>query len=174
MTLTFKMLPVSAVALMLSVAPLSFAFAQDSDAEMAMAQAAELRVAFEGNNVEVTESETEVRVLLPGGMDFLLADQLEGFSPQTASVVLADSFREYPDSDIRIGAYSAADGALVFNDTAGIAHAQALAAMLIANGVEANRIMIDGADNADVNISTTTDMDPTRQMAIIISLAEDE
>jgi hypothetical protein len=170
MTLTFKILPIAAAALMMTVAPVSFTYAESHDSEKAMDQAAALQVAFEGNAVEVTTAGTEIRVLLSAGMDFLLAEQLEGFGPQTAGVVLAESLREYPESDVRIASYSAADGALLMNDAMGIAHGQALADMLIAEGVAANRILIDGAENAEVGIGASTDMDPTRQLAVIITL----
>lgn len=112
-------------------------------AQMA-AQERELRQSLAGSGAEITNTGSQLRVILPEGVTFPTASSVvdPGFRP--AMRAISDSLRRHPSSTVRVVGHTDNVGSAAYNNQLSQERALAVARMLIATGANAARITVSG------------------------------
>jgi outer membrane protein OmpA-like peptidoglycan-associated protein len=108
------------------------------------AQERELRQSLAGSGAEVTNTGTQLRVILPESVTFRTASATvdPGFRPALAQV--SNSLRRHPNSSVRVVGHTDNVGSAAYNRQLSEDRAMAVARVLIANGTSASRITVSG------------------------------
>lgn len=112
-------------------------------AQMA-AQERELRQSLAGTGVDVTNTGSQLRVILPEGVTFRTASSVvdRGFYPALRTV--SESLRRHPNSTVRVVGHTDNVGSALFNNQLSQDRAMAVSRLMIANGTSATRITVSG------------------------------
>ncbi|MCC6006351.1 MAG: OmpA family protein [Rhodobacteraceae bacterium] len=112
-------------------------------AQMA-AQERELRRSLAGTGADITNTGSQLRVILPEAVTFRTASSVvdPGFRPALRSV--ADSLRQHPASTVRVVGHTDNVGSAAYNNQLSQERALAVARELIAGGTAASRITVSG------------------------------
>ncbi|MDD7972185.1 OmpA family protein [Roseinatronobacter alkalisoli] len=122
------------------------------------AQERELRQSLAGTGAAITNTGSDLRVILPESVTFRTGSSVvdTGFRP--ALRVVADSLRRHPNSGVRVVGHTDNVGSAALNNQLSQDRAMAVARVLIQNGVSSNRIVVAGrgfyepvASNASVS-----------------------
>jgi outer membrane protein OmpA-like peptidoglycan-associated protein len=108
------------------------------------AQERELRQSLAGTGAGITNTGSDLRVILPDAITFRTASSSvdPGFRPALRSV--SDSLRRYPNTSVRIVGHTDNVGTAAFNNQLSQERAMAVARELIGFGTSANRIAVSG------------------------------
>jgi outer membrane protein OmpA-like peptidoglycan-associated protein len=112
-------------------------------AQMA-AQERELRQSLAGTGADITNTGSQLRVILPESVTFRTASSVvdPGFRPALRSV--SESLRQYPNSTVRVVGHTDNVGSAAYNNQLSQERAMAVAQELIAAGTPASRITVSG------------------------------
>lgn len=112
-------------------------------AQMA-AQERELRQSLAGTGAAVTNTGSQLRVVLPESVTFATASSVvdPGFRPALRSV--SASLKRHPNSTVRVVGHTDTVGSATYNMQLSRDRAMAVAQQLIATGTQASRITISG------------------------------
>jgi len=108
------------------------------------AQERELRQSLAGTGAAITNTGSDLRVILPEAVTFRTgsANVDAGFRPALRSV--ADSLRRHPNSSVRVVGHTDNVGSAALNNQLSQDRALAVARVLIENGITGNRIAVAG------------------------------
>jgi outer membrane protein OmpA-like peptidoglycan-associated protein len=108
------------------------------------AQERELRSSLAGTGADITNTGSQLRVILPEGVTFRTASSVvdPGFRPALRSV--ADSLRQHPASTVRVVGHTDNVGSAADNNQLSQERALAVARELIVGGTAALRITVSG------------------------------
>ena len=108
------------------------------------AQERELRSSLAGTGADITNTGSQLRVILPEGVTFRTASSVvdPGFRPALRSV--ADSLRQHPASTVRVVGHTDNVGSAADNNQLSQERALAVARELIVGGTAASRITVSG------------------------------
>ncbi|WP_296478102.1 OmpA family protein [Roseinatronobacter sp.] len=108
------------------------------------AQERELRQSLAGTGAEITNTGSQLRVILPESVTFRTASATvdSGFLPALRTV--SQSLRQYPASTVRVVGHTDNVGSATYNNQLSQERALAVARVLIANGTPASRIAVSG------------------------------
>lgn len=108
------------------------------------AQERELRQSLAGTGAAITNTGTDLRVVLPEAVTFATGSSAvaSGFRPALRS--MADSLRRHPNSAVRVVGHTDNVGSAALNNTLSQDRAMAVARILIENGIGGNRIVVAG------------------------------
>jgi outer membrane protein OmpA-like peptidoglycan-associated protein len=108
------------------------------------AQERELRQSLAGTGAAITNTGSDLRVILPESVTFRTGSAVVdgGFYP--ALRVVSDSLRRHPNSSIRVVGHTDTVGSAALNNQLSQDRALSVARILIQNGVSANRIIVSG------------------------------
>lgn len=112
-------------------------------AQMA-AQERELRQSLAGTGADITNTGSQLRVILPESVTFRTASSVvdPGFRPALRSV--SESLRQHPNSTVRVVGHTDNVGSAAYNNQLSQERAMAVAQELIAAGTPASRITVSG------------------------------
>ncbi|MBE0453232.1 MAG: OmpA family protein [Roseovarius sp.] len=112
-------------------------------AQMA-AQERELRRSLAGTGADVTNTGSQLRVILPESVTFRTASSVvdPGFRPALRAV--SESLRQHPNSTVRVIGHTDNVGSAAYNNQLSQERAMAVARELIAAGTSAARITVSG------------------------------
>ena len=112
-------------------------------AQMA-AQERELRSSLAGTGADITNTGSQLRVILPESVTFRTASSVvdPGFRPALRAV--SDSLRQHPASTVRVVGHTDNVGSAAYNNQLSQERAMAVARELIAAGTAASRITVSG------------------------------
>lgn len=112
-------------------------------AQMA-AQERELRGSLAGTGADVTNTGSQLRVILPEAVTFRTASSVvdPGFRPALRAV--SDSLRQHPASTVRVVGHTDNVGSAAYNTQLSLERAMAVARELIAAGTAPSRISVSG------------------------------
>jgi outer membrane protein OmpA-like peptidoglycan-associated protein len=112
-------------------------------AQMA-AQERELRSSLAGTGADITNTGSQLRVILPEAVTFPTASSVvdPGFRPALRAV--SDSLRQHPASTVRVVGHTDNVGSAAYNNQLSQERAMAVARELIAAGTAASRISVSG------------------------------
>lgn len=108
------------------------------------AQERELRQSLSGTGVAITNTGSDLRVVLPESVTFRTGSSLveAGFRPALRSV--ADSLRRHPNSAVRVVGHTDNVGSAALNNKLSQDRAMAVARVLMENGISGGRISVAG------------------------------
>jgi outer membrane protein OmpA-like peptidoglycan-associated protein len=108
------------------------------------AQERELRQSLAGTGAAITNTGSDLRVILPESVTFRTGSSVvdAGFRPALRTV--ADSLRRHPYSSIRVVGHTDNVGSAMLNNQLSQDRAMAVARVLIENGINGNRIVVAG------------------------------
>ena len=108
------------------------------------AQERELRQSLAGTGAAITNTGSDLRVILPESVTFRTGSSVvdAGFRPALRNV--ADSLRRHPNSSIRVVGHTDNVGSAMLNNQLSQDRALAVARVLIENGINGNRIVVAG------------------------------
>jgi len=112
-------------------------------AQMA-AQERELRRSLAGTGADITNTGSQLRVILPEAVTFRTASSVvdPGFRPALRAV--SESLRQHPASTVRVVGHTDNVGSAAYNNQLSQERAMAVARELIATGTAASRITVSG------------------------------
>lgn len=112
-------------------------------------QAGELRQSFGNSRIQVINTGTALKVIMP--QDILFATDSASVSPGLTGDlrVLAEHLRKYPGSTVQVIGHTDNTGAAAYNRDLSTRRAQAVASQLTANGVGAARVQAVGRGDSD-------------------------
>jgi outer membrane protein OmpA-like peptidoglycan-associated protein len=112
-------------------------------AQMA-AQERELRQSLAGTGADVTNTGSQLRVILPEAVTFRTASSVvdPGFRPALRTV--SESLRQHPNSTVRVVGHTDNVGSAAYNNQLSRDRAMSVARELIANGTSAQRVTVSG------------------------------
>ena len=112
-------------------------------AQMA-AQERELRQSLAGTGADITNTGSQLRVILPESVTFRTASSVvdAGFLPALRRV--SDSLRRHPNSTVRVVGHTDTVGSADYNNQLSLDRAMSVARALIAGGTPASRITVSG------------------------------
>jgi len=112
-------------------------------AQMA-AQERELRQSLAGTGADVTNTGSQLRVILPEAVTFRTASSVvdPGFRPALRTV--SESLRQHPNSTVRVVGHTDNVGSAAYNNQLSRDRAMSVARELIANGKSAQRVTVSG------------------------------
>jgi len=124
-------------------------------AQMA-AQERELRQSLAGTGVGITNTGSQLRVILPEGVTFRTGSSVvdPGFRPALRTV--SDSLRQYPSSTVRVVGHTDNVGSAAYNLQLSQERAMAVARELVSTGTAASRITVSGRGFAEPITSNAT------------------
>ncbi|MCC5989856.1 MAG: OmpA family protein [Pararhodobacter sp.] len=124
-------------------------------AQMA-AQERELRRSLAGTGVDITNTGSDLRVILPDSVTFRTGSSVvdPAFHPALRSV--ANSVQRYPNSTVRVIGHTDNVGSASYNNQLSQDRAMAVARVLIANGATASRISVAGRGFSEPVASNNT------------------
>jgi len=139
-------------------------------AQMA-AQERELRQSLAGTGADVTNTGSQLRVILPESVTFRTASSVvdPGFQPALRSV--SQSLRSHPNSTVRVVGHTDNVGSAAFNTQLSQERAMAVARVLVANGTASSRISVSGRGFAEpiTTNATSTGRAQNRRVEIVIT-----
>lgn len=108
------------------------------------AQERELRQSLAGTGATITNTGSDLRLVLPESVTFRTGSSVvdAGFRPALRSV--ADSLRRHPSSSVRVVGHTDNVGSAALNNTLSQDRAMAVARILIQNGTRGDRIVVAG------------------------------
>ncbi len=108
------------------------------------AQERELRQSLAGTGAAITNTGSDLRVVLPESVTFRTGSSVvdPGFRPALRTV--ADSLRRHPASTVRVVGHTDNVGSAALNNQLSQDRALAVARVLIENGISGNRIAVAG------------------------------
>lgn len=112
-------------------------------AQMA-AQERELRQSLAGTGAEITNTGSQLRVILPESVTFRTASSNVDSSFVPALATVSRSLRAHPASTVRVVGHTDNVGSAAYNNQLSQDRAMAVARVLIANGTSASRITVAG------------------------------
>ena len=112
-------------------------------AQMA-AQERELRQSLAGTGAEVTNTGSQLRVILPEAVTFRTASATVDSSFIPALQTVSQSLRQHPASTVRVVGHTDNVGSAAYNNQLSQDRAMAVARVLVANGTAASRISVSG------------------------------
>lgn len=120
------------------------------------AQERELRQSLAGTGADITNTGSDLRVILPDSVTFRTASSVvdPGFRPALRAV--ANSLRQYPDSTVRVIGHTDNVGTAEYNNQLSQDRAMAVARELIAGGTNGQRITVSGRGFAEPVAPNTT------------------
>lgn len=108
------------------------------------AQERELRQSLTGTGAEVTNTGSQLRVILPESVTFRTASANVDSSFVPALRTVSRSLRQHPASTVRVVGHTDNVGSAIYNNQLSQDRAMAVARVLIANGTSASRISVSG------------------------------
>ncbi len=108
------------------------------------AQERELRQSLAGSGAEVTNTGSQLRVILPESVTFRTASATVDPSFRPALAQISNSLRRHPNSSVRVVGHTDNVGTAAYNQQLSQDRAMAVARVLIANGTSASRITVSG------------------------------
>ena len=112
-------------------------------AQMA-AQERELRMALAGSGVTVTNTGSQLRVILPEAVTFATASAEPAPAIRPALRIISDSLDLHPSSTVRVVGHTDNVGSAAYNSELSRDRALAVARELIATGTAASRVTVSG------------------------------
>ena len=108
------------------------------------AQERELRQSLAGSGAEITNTGSDLRVILPESVTFRTGSSVvdPGFRPALRTV--ASSLRRHPESSIRVVGHTDNVGSAALNNQLSQDRAMAVARVLMEDGIRGNRIAVSG------------------------------
>lgn len=108
------------------------------------AQERELRQSLAGSGAAITNTGSDLRVILPESVTFRTGSSVvdPDFRPTLRAV--SDSLRRHPNSAVRVVGHTDNVGTAVLNNQLSQDRALAVARVLIGNGTSANRVVVSG------------------------------
>ena len=108
------------------------------------AQERELRQSLAGTGADITNTGSDLRVILPASVTFRTASSVvdPGFYPALRTV--SDSLQRHPNSTVRVIGHTDNVGTATYNNQLSQDRALSVARILIGNGVRASRISVTG------------------------------
>ncbi|MGY6549086.1 MAG: OmpA family protein [Roseinatronobacter sp.] len=108
------------------------------------AQERELRQSLAGTGAAISNTGSDLRVILPESVTFRTGSSVvdAGFRPALRTV--ADSLRRHPNSRVRVVGHTDNVGSAALNNQLSQDRALAVARVLIENGISGNRIIVAG------------------------------
>jgi outer membrane protein OmpA-like peptidoglycan-associated protein len=108
------------------------------------AQERELRQSLAGTGASITNTGSDLRVVLPEAVTFRTGSSVveSGFQPALAQV--SQSLSRHPNSSVRVVGHTDTVGSAALNNQLSQDRALAVARVLIRNGTNANRIVVSG------------------------------
>lgn len=135
------------------------------------AQERELRQSLAGTGAGVTNTGSQLRIILPESVTFPTASSTvdSGFLPALRSV--SDSLRRHPSSTVRVVGHTDNVGSQAFNYQLSADRAMAVAQILVSNGTPAPRITVSGRSFNEpiTSNSTAAGRAQNRRVEIIIT-----
>lgn len=107
-------------------------------------QERELRQRLAGTGAEVTNTGSQIRVILPEGVTFPTASAVVDPSFRPAMRAVSESLRRFPDTTVRVVGHTDNIGSAAYNNQLSRDRAMAVARELIATGTRAARITVSG------------------------------
>jgi len=107
-------------------------------------QERELRQSLAGTGADVTNTGSQLRVILPEAVTFRTASSVvdPGFRPALRTV--SESLRRHPASTVRVVGHTDNVGSAAYNNQLSAERAMAVARELVASGTAASRITVSG------------------------------
>lgn len=107
-------------------------------------QERELRQSLAGTGAEVSNTGSQLRVILPEAVTFATGSAVvaDGFRPALQSV--SQSLRQHPNSTVRVVGHTDNVGSATYNNQLSQDRAMSVARILIANGTRASRVTVSG------------------------------
>jgi outer membrane protein OmpA-like peptidoglycan-associated protein len=134
-------------------------------------QERELRQSLAGTGADVTNTGSQLRVILPEAVTFRTASSVVdgGFVPALRTV--AQSLRAHPYSTVRVVGHTDNVGSALYNTQLSQDRAMAVARVLIANGTPASRITVSGRgfNEPITSNSTASGRAMNRRVEIVIT-----
>jgi len=120
------------------------------------AQERELRGSLAGSGAEVTNTGTDLRVILPEAVTFRTDSSVvdSGFRPALRHV--STSLQRHPDSRVRVIGHTDNVGTAAYNNTLSQERAMAVARVLIETGTDAGRVSVAGRGLYEPVVSNAT------------------
>lgn len=112
-------------------------------AQMA-AQERELRQSLAGTGADITNTGSQLRVILPEAVTFPTASAVVDPAFRPALRGISDSLRRYPNSTVRVVGHTDNVGSAAYNNQLSQERALAVARELIMNGTSSSRITVSG------------------------------
>jgi outer membrane protein OmpA-like peptidoglycan-associated protein len=112
-------------------------------AQMA-AQERELRRSLAGSGADITNTGTQLRVILPESVTFRTASSTVDPAFRPALRAVSESLRQYPNSSVRVVGHTDNVGTATYNNQLSQERAMAVARELIAAGTPSGRITVSG------------------------------
>ncbi|WP_306006945.1 OmpA family protein [Aquicoccus porphyridii] len=108
------------------------------------AQERELRQSLAGSGAAITNTGSDLRVILPESVTFRTGSSVvdPGFRPALRAV--SDSLQRHPDSAVRVVGHTDNVGTAALNNQLSQDRALAVARVLIGNGTSASRVVVSG------------------------------
>ena len=134
-------------------------------------QEAELRRDLANSGVGIQNTGDQLVVTLPEAISFATdsATVAPGFQNQLS--VVANNLRQFPGSSIRITGHTDSSGEASYNQRLSERRAQAVANVLVANGVSQNRLLVSGAGETQpiASNASTSGRAQNRRVELIIT-----
>jgi outer membrane protein OmpA-like peptidoglycan-associated protein len=120
------------------------------------AQERELRAALAGSGAAVTNTGSQLRVILPEAVTFAAASSELSPSIEPALRTVSDSLELHPSSTVRVVGHTDNVGSAAYNSQLSRDRALAVARALIANGTAASRVTVSGRGGNEPITSNAT------------------
>jgi outer membrane protein OmpA-like peptidoglycan-associated protein len=120
------------------------------------AQERELRAALAGTGVAVTNTGSQLRVILPEAVTFAAASSELSPSIEPALRIVSDSLEQHPSSTVRVVGHTDNVGSAAYNSQLSRDRALAVARELIADGTAASRVTVSGRGGNEPITSNAT------------------
>ena len=108
------------------------------------AQERELQQSLAGSGAQITNTGSDLRVILPESVTFRTGSSVVEPAFRPALRALSDSLRRHPDTLVRVVGHTDNVGGTAYNAKLSQDRALAVARELIANGTDARRIVVSG------------------------------
>jgi outer membrane protein OmpA-like peptidoglycan-associated protein len=108
------------------------------------AQERELQQSLAGSGAMITNTGTDLRVILPEAVTFRTGSSVVDPAFRPALRAVSDSLRRHPDTSVRVVGHTDTVGTAAYNLQLSQDRALAVARELIANGTNVNRIVVSG------------------------------
>ncbi|SLN29535.1 putative lipoprotein YiaD precursor [Pseudoruegeria aquimaris] len=104
-------------------------------------QEAALRQSINNSNIQIVNTGSELKVIMPQGILFATDSAAVNPSIYGDLGALATNLTQYPDSVVEVVGHTDNTGAAAYNQTLSLQRAQSVASILVSNGVPSNRLV---------------------------------
>ncbi|MDZ7709547.1 MAG: OmpA family protein [Roseovarius sp.] len=120
------------------------------------AQERELQDSLAGTGADITNTGSDLRVVLPDSITFRTGSSVvdPGFRPTLAAI--SDSLRRHPNSTVRVVGHTDNVGSASYNNQLSEQRAMSVARELVSNGTRASRISVTGRGFREPVMSNAT------------------